>query len=475
MRLHRMLNLLLVAMLTTVFAPDAEPPSSNRAATASVTPDWTYKGDASGDDVGASVAIAGDVDDDGYDDVIVGASHDTDGVTGEGVVTLFYGSGSGVSDFPDWTFGSGQKGARLGAAVGGARDVDGDGRADVVVGAPEYNNGESKEGAVFLFYGASIVGLTDAPDWAFYGGQADANLGASVSSGDVNGDGYSDLIVGAPGYVEATVAEGAAFVFYGGPDGPADTPDRILLGGGANARFGAAVGAGDVNGDGCDDVVVGAPGFDGVGGAFLYAGSDTTGLRSVASWTASGAQADGEFGSAVAGGGDVNGDGYGDVLVGAPGQGGDLAGAGAAFLFCGGPGGLEATPRWSTSGNQEQEQFGAAVAMAGDVNDDGYDDAAIGAPRFDNDQAIEGGVFLFHGARFGLWPFASWRAEGDKADTRFGSAVGGGGDVNDDGAADLVAGAPLYKVATNNYGAAFGYLGPIPWQGLRTYLPLVER
>lgn len=481
MRLHWMSILLLATMLTTAFALDAAPSPATQTATVSVTPDWTYEGDHDGDRFGAAVAIAGDVNGDGRDDVIVGAPRDQDAVYREGVVTLFFGTASGVSNSPDWTYGSGQRGARLGAAVSSAGDVDGDGRADVIVGAPDYTESESNEGAVLLFYGASIVGLTDTPDWVFYGGQQEANLGASVSSGDVNGDGYSDLIVGIPGYVDTMVTKGATFVFYGGEDGPGDTPNRIFLGSDANGRFGAAVGAGDVDGDGCDDVVVGAPAHGGVGGAFLFTSSEGRGLQAVASWTAVGGQADSKFGSAVAGGGDVNGDGYDDVLVGAPGQNGDQAGAGAAFLFCGGPGGLATSPSWGAYGDQVYEEFGAAVAFAGDVNDDGYDDAVVGAPGFDNDedfdndQDIEGGTFLFHGASFGLWPFAGWTADGGKAGTRFGSAVGGAGDVNDDGAPDLVVGAPGYKKDEKTVvGRAAGYLGPIPWQGSRTYVPLIE-
>jgi hypothetical protein len=290
----------------------------------------------------------------------------------------------------------------------------------------------------------------------------------------VNGDGYSDLIVGAPRYTGSVEREGATFVFYGGPDGPADTPDRTLLGGSVGARFGTAVGAADADDDGCDDVIVGAPGYGGVGSAFLFAGSADAGLQTVASWTVSGVQEGADFAAAVAGAGDVNGDGYEDVLVGAAGQDGDQAGAGAVFLFCGGSGGLDESPCWSASGDQEQERLGAAVAAAGDVNDDGYDDVIIGAPQFDGDQSAEGAAFLFHGDRFGLWPFASWRTEGDKADTGFGSSVGGAGDVNDDGAPDLVVGAPQYRHDTDIVGRAFGYLGPIPWQGYRAYLPLVE-
>jgi hypothetical protein len=475
MRLQWILTLVFLAMLAAMLFLDVQQPSSTHDVTPTVTPDWTYEGDHDGDRVGTAVAIAGDVNSDGRDDVIIGAPRDQDAVFREGVVALFFGTASGASNSPDWTYGSGQQGARLGDAVIGAGDVDGDGRADILVGAPEYNEGESKEGAVFLFYGESIVGLTGEPDWVFHGGQQDANLGAAVSSGDINDDGYSDLIVGVPGYIDTILVEGATFVFYGGEDGPGDTPDRILLGSGANGRFGAAVGAGDVDGDGCDDVIVGAPGAGGVGGAFLFTSADGIGLQAVASWTAVGSQADGKFGFAVAGGGDVNGDGYGDVLVGAPGQEGGQIGAGAAYLFCGGPGGLEASPRWSAFGDQAYEEFGAAVAMAGDVNDDGYDDAVVGAPQFVGDHSIEGGAFLFHGTTSGLFPFASWRAEGNKAGTEFGSAVGGGGDMNNDGAADLVVGAPLYKKSDDNScGAAFGYLGPMPWQGFRTYLPLIE-
>jgi len=442
---------------------------------------WTAEGDQKGDELGYSVGVAGDVNGDGYDDVIVGAPKDTCTVDKEGIAYVFHGSPAGLSASPNWRVGSEQKGADFGASVGAAGDVNGDGYDDVVVGAYRYNNGQPAEGRAFVFYG-SPSGLSHAPGWTFESDQSDANLGYSVgSAGDVNGDGYDDVIVGARGYTQGQLHEGAAFVFCGSETGLGAVPAWSAESDQAYALFGASVGAaGDVNGDGYGDVVVGAPHYDvgenEVGAVFVFHGS-AAGLSSVPNWTAAGDQAEADFGASVARAGDLNRDGYGDLIVGAPQYDTDQPDVGAAFVFHGSIVGLNTTADWRADSDQGGSVFGISVGRAGDVNGDGYGDVVVGAPRYTQDQSLEGAAFVFRGSATGLSASAEWVAEGNKAETEFGHSAGTAGDVNGDGSSDLIVGAPQYRHETELRGRAFVYHGLESTQPAqyRTYLPLLLR
>ncbi len=159
-------------------------------------------------------------------------------------------------------------------------------------------------------------------------------------------------------------------------------------------------GAGDVNGDGYDDVIIGAYLFDNgetdEGAAFLYLGSPA-GLGASPAWVADGAQTGAHFGDAVASAGDVDNDGFADVVVGAPTHDVTVSNEGRVYLFLGGSGGLTTSAAKVISGGQSDADFGATVAGAGDIDNDGPGELVVGAPRYDNGQADEGAAFAYKG------------------------------------------------------------------------------
>jgi hypothetical protein len=161
------------------------------------------------------VATAGDVNGDGFSDVIVGARLFDSGQTSEGRAFVYHGSAAGLSLSPDWTAESDQGGAEFGSSVATAGDVNGDGFSDVIVGAPLFDNGQTTEGRAFVYHGSS-GGLSPTHTWTAESDQASAAFGFSVAAaGDANGDGFDDVIAGAPGFSNPQTFEGGAFVFDG--------------------------------------------------------------------------------------------------------------------------------------------------------------------------------------------------------------------------------------------------------------------
>ncbi len=373
---------------------------------------------------------------------------------------------------PPWTSsGSDRAGAFFGWSVAGLGDVNGDGYPDVAVGAPYHSTASVRAGKVYVFYGGP-GGLGSQPAWTSSGDDFNRALfGYSVAAaGDVDGDGYADLLVGAPGHPTANANAGKAYLYRGSGNGLLPNPSWTSSGDDrAGAFFGTAVaGVGDVNKDGFADVLVGAPAesfeqgpVSGESGkAFLYLGG-RSGLSTTPAWTSSGAgQAEAGFGWSVAGAGDINGDGYADWLVGANLHDGGAGDSGRAFLFFGGGGPLPAQAAWESSGDpQAGAQFGQSVAGASDVNHDGYADILIGAPGFDAlSNENAGRAYLYLGGPAGPGAAAAWVQAGDRL-AQFGWSLGGIGDGNRDGFADFLIGAPTSSQHAAGAGAAFLFLG----------------
>ena len=392
--------------------------------------------------VGYYLSPAGDVNGDGYSDVLVSVYNNVFGVSKDGRVQLFLGTGNGIGSAAAWTS-EGKGGTNYGESIGSAGDVNGDGYFDVVVGAPRFSNGEENEGAVFIYYG-SPSGLDTSPSWIMEGNQANAFFGASVSTaGDVNKDGYADVVVGASYYDDGETNEGKIFVYLGSASGLAKTPYFTAQSDQVNAFFGKSVSsAGDVNHDGFGDIVVGAPGYDhgqiNEGRAFLYLGT-YGGMTQAPAWTGESNQADASFGNSVACAGDLNGDGFSDVVIGANRFDDKMSNVGKLYVFMGSANGFGLYPDWTMTGNQIDGNLGISVNAAGDINGDGYGELIAGAYS-NNVQDPVGHVFIYYGSRTGVSTNNIILNKQNYPGVNLGLSVATAGDINGDGYADIMAG-----------------------------------
>ena len=437
-----------------------------------IDPAWQATGQGSQSSwFGWKVEAAGDINKDGFDDVVVSAPFFNTGNQSAGKIYLYYGNSQGLSDTPAWSSsGDGSNRALFGWAVSSG-DFNGDGYSDLAVGAPSRADTGDTVGKAFMFPGSFNGPLP--PAWTSSGdAQQGTFFGTSISSaGDINGDGFDDLLVGAPA---ASISGGAsslpgkAFLFYGSPSGLSSSPAWTSSGDGqAGSGFGWSVaGAGDVNADGYDDLAIGASLYDmtytDTGRVFLYTGSQSS-PGSSALWAESGdVQKGAQFGWSISAG-SIDADGYSDLLVGAPGHDAPAASAGRVYAYRGGDinTGLSPSYWWVNSGDGHTgAQFGWSVAVAGDVNDDGYGEVLAGAPGDSTAGNGAGKIWLFDGSPAGPLQPASFTSLGDEqTGAGFGGAVAAAGDVNNDGAADFLVGAYLMDSGGTDTGAAYLFLG----------------
>ena len=338
--------------------------------------DSVIEGIDSGDESGRSVYSAGDINSDGIDDFLIGAARaDHSTVIEDGEVYVVFGKSTGLASTIDPSTLNGTNGFRIdgdlandhfGLAVSNLGDINGDGRSDIVIGAPDADpSGRASAGSVYVLFGASSFGssvdvttLNGSNGFRIDGATAGDGFGVSVrGAGDVNKDGLGDFVIGAPGADFTGGGAGAAYVFFGAASFPAAVSLSSLTGANGFRIDGSAAGddlgrsvsdAGDVNQDGFSDIIVGGPGAtvsSGLltGSAFLVFGKAsgfsatlaTTSLTGSNGFRINGFDVGDQFGQSVSSAGDFNADGFADVLIGSPRSEVNGVSVGAGYLVFG--------------------------------------------------------------------------------------------------------------------------------------------
>ncbi len=365
-------------------------------------------------------------------------------------VTIYYASiGSETLPFQILHHKKGVAGEGFGQSVAGVGDVDGDGVDDFMVGSPRANPNGVSEAGSAYLFSGKVDSLLYRID----GDSAGDWLGYAVSgAGDVDGDGTADFIIGSPLADSGGRNEAGKIGVYSGRTGV-----RLwkIFGGAAFDRFGSSAGGvGDLDGDGLEDFIIGAPrtdagGHGNAGSAFVYSAAACSLL-----FRLDGVAGSDFLGSSVAGAGDVNGDGKPDFIVGAPFADPDSvpnANTGAAYVCSG----LDGTLLFTVRGDSADEHFGFSVAGAGDVDGDGRADVIVGAPNPAGLSDV-GRALVFSGRDRSLLIHFT----GDSAGDLFGRSVAGAGDVNGDGRADIIVGAVSAKPGGVEYaGSVYLYSG----------------
>lgn len=460
----------------------------------SFQPIASYLGTFERERIGYWLSQAGDVNGDGYDDFICGNYHTPAMGYDGGAVYLILGRSSdswslnNSMNQADATFYGESKYEAVGYHCGGGGDVNGDGLDDILIGAPAGNeSGKDRPGSAYLIlgrrnadWGNNCIAAQNA-DVKFDGEVDYDQAGKAVAiAGDLNNDGYDDMIIGAPYYDNLIQDGGKVYIVLGQSSGWNFNEKLGTNSSGSyrcdleSAKAGYMVsGAGDVNGDGCDDFLVGAPGK---GRVYLIFG------RSNASWghNRSLDEADVIFvaenrnenlGWIVASAGDVNHDGKDDILFSTPYSGQSGQEAGKTYLVFG-------RSSWpyefdlddvdaSFLGEAAFDNSGWTAAGIKDINDDGFDDFMIGAWYNDNTGEDAGKAYVIYGKRDGWFQNQNLSTipdfiEGETEIDYMGFSVAPAGDANNDDLADFIVSAPYRNEAFLWGGEIFLFLGERP-------------
>ena len=467
-------------------------------------------GENQGDNSGISVSSAGDVNGDGYDDVIIGAYRADNSASQSGSSYVVFGKASGFSASMNLSALDGSTGFRIdganrgdesGFSVSSAGDVNGDGYDDLIIGAYRADPNGINSGSSYVVFGKAsgfdatvdLSALDGSSGFRLDGANRGDESGRSISSaGDINGDGYDDLIIGAPFTNYNGSQSGSSYVVFGKASGFSASMGLSALDGsngfhidgedGADRSGYSVSSAGDVNGDGYDDVIIGAYG---AGNSGPYSGSSYVTFGKASGFSASidlsaldgsnGFRIDGEnredwSSRSVSSAGDVNGDGYDDLIIGAHFAGNNGAGSGSSYVVFGKASGFAATMDLSAldgsngfriDGENGFDYSGISVSFAGDFNGDGYHDLIIGAHGADN----SGASYVVFGKASGfsasmdlsdLDGSNGFRLDGENRDDYSGYSVSSAGDVNGDGYDDLVIGA--YGAGHNDPNSGSSYV-----------------